>query len=118
MTREEEIKQTARKYFGDYLDGLKGEVLTVQQTFEDAAKWADEHPNLYNDEKYHTVKVSCLDELNRKAELYDVFLDKACEWLKSNMYEGTCEQILSKKPYPFMRDFINEFKQAMEGGAE
>ena len=42
-------------------------------------KWADEHPNLYNDEKYHTVKVSCLDELYRKAEMYDTFLEKACE---------------------------------------
>lgn len=41
-------------------------------------------------------------------------IEKACEWLKTNMYEGTCEQILSKKPYPFMQDFINEFKKAME----
>lgn len=43
-------------------------------------------------------------------------IDKACEWLRKNMYEGTCEQMLSKKPYPFMSDFINEFKQAMKGG--
>jgi hypothetical protein len=41
MTREEQIRQVARKYFDDYMDGLKGEVLTVEQTFEDAAKWAD-----------------------------------------------------------------------------
>ena len=45
-------------------------------------------------------------------------IDKACEWLRRNMYEGTCDQILSKKPYPFMKDFIEEFRQAMEGGAE
>ena len=56
--REEEIKQTARKYFGDYLDGLKGEVLTVQQTFEDAAKWADK-----------------------------TMIDNACKWFKNNWRE-------------------------------
>ena len=44
--------------------------------------WADANPNLYNDEKYHTVKVSCLDELNRKAASYDTFHDKACELLE------------------------------------
>lgn len=43
-------------------------------------------------------------------------IEKACEWLRNNMYEGTCEQMLSKKPYPFMSDFINELKQAMKGG--
>ena len=43
-------------------------------------------------------------------------IDKACEWLRNNMYEGTCEQMLSKKPYPFMSDYIEEFKQAMKGG--
>lgn len=42
-------------------------------------------------------------------------IDKACEWLRRNMYEGTCEQISSKKPYPFMKDFIEEFKQVMKG---
>lgn len=55
MTREEEIRQAARKYFDDYMDGLKGEVLTVEQTFEDAAKWADR-----------------------------TLIEKACEWLKLN----------------------------------
>lgn len=41
-------------------------------------------------------------------------IDKACEWLRNNMYEGTCEQMLSKKPYPFKRDFINDFKNAIK----
>ena len=40
-------------------------------------------------------------------------IDKACEWLKNNMYEGICEQILSKNTYPFMRDFIEEFRKAI-----
>lgn len=57
MTREEEIRQEARKYFDDYLNGLKGEVLTVQQTFEDAAKWADK-----------------------------TMIEKACDWLLKGGY--------------------------------
>lgn len=56
MTREEEIRQAARNYFDNYMDGLKGEVLTVQQTFEDAAKWADE-----------------------------IMIRKACEWMKNEI---------------------------------
>lgn len=36
--------------------------------------------------------------------------------MRNNMYEGTCEQILSKKTYPFIGNFIEEFKQAMKGG--
>lgn len=55
MTREEEIRQAAIKYFNDYMDGLKGEVLTVEQTFEEGAKWADR-----------------------------TLIEKACEWLKLN----------------------------------
>lgn len=77
----------------------------------EGAKWADEHPNLYNDEKYHTVKVSCLDELNRKAVLYDAFLEKACMWLSLNMtdinYMGMNGNLYKPK-------FIQNFKQAME----
>jgi hypothetical protein len=44
----------------------------------------------------------------------DVFIEKTCEWLKNNMYEGTCEQILSKNPYPFMSDFIEEFRKVIK----
>lgn len=117
MPRSKEIETAAFNYVNS--DAVPAENMHLSYgDFINGAKWADEHPNLYNDEKYHTVKVSCLDELNRKAELYDVFLDKACEWLRRNMYEGTCDQISSKKPYPFMKDFIEEFRQAMEGGAE
>lgn len=41
MTREEEIQEASRKYFDDYMDGLKGKILTVQKTFEEGAEWAD-----------------------------------------------------------------------------
>lgn len=71
-------------------------------------KWADEHPNLYNDEKYHTVKVSCLDELNRKAKLYDEFLEKACEWLNNNAEDFTIDGGLS------IENLIYSFKKEME----
>jgi hypothetical protein len=49
-----------------------------------------------------------------KVTTTDAFINKACEWMRNNMYEGTCEQILSKKTYPFVEDFIDEFKQAMK----
>ena len=72
------------------------------------AEWKDEQPKEINCGK--------VLQLRRGAykKGYDKAIEKACEWLKNNMYEGTCEQMLSKKPYPFMQDFINEFKNAME----
>ena len=67
MKREEQIKQQADKYIG-YSEDLGEDInITIERiAFIEGAKWADANPNLYNDEKYHTVKVSCLDELNRK----------------------------------------------------
>jgi hypothetical protein len=99
MTREEQIENFANsqvdcEFFDESL--YKGIII--------GAKWADEHPNLYNDEKYHTVKVSCLDELNRKAVLYDTFLEKACSILE-DMTDGR----LGKR-------FISEFKNKLEYG--
>ena len=63
-------------------------------------------------QKANEVGMYYFDQCNFQKQ---ALIDKTCEWLKANMYEGTCEQILSKKPYPFMSDFINEFKQAMKG---
>lgn len=105
MTREEEIRNNAIDYSFDednYLEyddcgDICGDREFIQKAFEFGAKWADEHPNLYNDEKYHTVRVSCLDELYRKSALYDEFLEKACEWLE-------CCAVVD----------IEEFKKAME----
>lgn len=74
-TREEQIEKAwLCKYF-------QSNHRYDEKSFKEGIEWADEHPNLYNDEKYHTVKVSCLDELNRKAQLYDEFLKKACDYL-------------------------------------
>jgi hypothetical protein len=120
MTREKQIRQAGIEYtiknrpmcigggaFSEVVDEMNR-----NHAFEEGAKWADEHPNLYNNEKYHTVKVSCLDELARKAALYDEFLDKACEWIKNNKS--------SYKVWSFgslhtdWDKFIREFRKAME----
>lgn len=77
-----------------------------------------------SDETYITTEPDCYTAAMSMAQWKDeqleaekqALIDKACEWLRNNMYEGTCEQMLSKKPYPFMSDFIEEFKQAMKGG--
>jgi hypothetical protein len=99
MIREEQIRQEIDYQlagsFGNYPEGY-------EEGFIEGAKWADANPNLYNDEKYHTVKVSCLDELNRKAKLYDeelvgmgklgmiwkekALLKKVYDWLDENWY--------------------------------
>lgn len=90
MTREEEINL--------YLKERNIPITSLEaNSIIEGIKWADEHPNLYNDKKYHTVKVSCLDELYRKATLYETFLEKACEWLED------CAVV-----------DIEEFKKAME----
>lgn len=39
-------------------------------------KWSDEHPNLLNNEKYHTVQVSVLDELYGKVKLYEELFEQ------------------------------------------
>lgn len=85
----------------------------IQKAFESGAKWADEHPNLYNDEKYHTVKVSCLDELNRKAVLYDTFLEKACEWWEQHTVDYDLYDIWNKD-YVSFKSLIMDFREAME----
>ena len=90
MTREEQINL--------YLKERNIPITSLEaNSIIEGIKWADEHPNLYNDEKYHTVKVSCLDELYRKSALYDAFVEKACEWLED------CAIV-----------DIDEFKKAME----
>lgn len=85
MTRKEEIKQASKKYFDDYLDGLKGEVLTVDQTFEDAAKWADE-----------------------------TMIKKACEWLNMNIIDYITEGSREGISLENQKQLIDDFRKAME----
>lgn len=102
MTREEQINL--------YLKERNIPITSLEtNSIIEGIKWADEHPNLYNDEKYHTVKVSCLDELVRNTVLYEEFLEKACGWLKDwdrkTMYE--LSMIMGS-------EFIKDFRKAME----
>ena len=94
MKRLEEIIEASIKY--NRLNMLTGDEFSEEmrefnrnKAFEDGAKWADEHPNLYNDEKYHTVKVSDLDRLYKKLELYEKYkkyFDIACAWVTNVLF--------------------------------
>jgi hypothetical protein len=102
MTREEQINL--------YLKERNIPITSLEaNSIIEGIKWADKHPNLYNDEKYHTVKVSCLDELNRKAKLYDTFLEKACEWLNNINTDNYMDSGVFQ-----MYNLVLDFKQAME----
>lgn len=92
MTREEQIRQASIEYTiknrpvcisGDAFSEVEDEI-NRNRAFEEGAKWADEHLNLCNDEKYHTVEVYGLDRLYKKAKLYDELLDKASEYIKNH----------------------------------
>lgn len=112
MTREKQIEEFANsqvdcEFFDDSL--YKGIII--------GAKWADEHPNLYNDEKYHTVKASCLDELNRKAVLYNDFLEKSCEYIRTHLWQNVDadnDPIVESIPNITLDDFIKDFKRYLD----
>lgn len=89
MTREEEILKKAKEEVWYIADTSQTKEEAVISGYCLGAKYADK-----------------------------TMIDKACEWLRRNMYEGTCDQISSKKPYTFMKDFIEDFRQAMKGGTE
>lgn len=114
--RSKEIETAAFNYVNS--DAVPAENMHLSYgDFINGAKWADEHPNFYNDEKYHTVKVSCLDELNRKAALYDAFIDKACKWLKENIDLVAMDTFNVRSGYHeivMMNFFEKKFRQAME----
>lgn len=111
MTRGEEIHKAAEEFaFSNKTE--TSDYHNAMNDFYYGAKWADEHPNLYNDEKYHTVKVSYLDELVRNTVLYEEFLEKACEWIENNKSSHQVWCFGS-----FITDwekFIREFRKAME----
>lgn len=104
MSREEQINL--------YLKGRNIPITSLEaNSIIEGIKWADEHPNLYNDEKYHTVKVSCLDELYRKSELYDTLLEKVCKYLKSLVFQEFASGPLERT---FSDEDIENFIKAME----
>lgn len=124
MSREKEIIEASINYTmkkrpnmlaGDRFSEEMRE-FNRNKAFEDGAKWADEHPNLYNDEKYHTVKVSDLDRLYKKLEVYEKYFDIACAWLEGRDSESELEYQYSEDGYTFFDNekFINDFRKAME----
>jgi hypothetical protein len=50
-----------------------------------------------------------LDELNRKAKLYDEFLEKTCEWLNNINTDNYMDSDVFQ-----MYNLVLDFKQAME----
>lgn len=123
MTREEQVIEAGIDFSlrtrpmcigGAAFDNVMRE-LNRNKSFEEGAKWADEHPNLYSDEKYHTVKVKDLDELNRKAKAYDKLILNTCEWLRDNMPipEDVVESCTNNSTW-YIEDFINNYRKAME----
>ena len=112
MTREEEINQKA-------ISEQRGlmESYDWRGGFISGAKWADEHPNLYNDEKYHTVKVSCLDELYRKSGLFDTFMEKACEYIRTHLWTNVDDDknpIIESVQNITLDNFIKNFKKYLD----
>lgn len=112
MSRKEEIlNQAAKEQFQLYQSP------EWRSGFISGAEWSDANPNLYNDEKYHTVKVSCLDELNRKAELYDVFLENACKYLMTHLWQNVDDDndpIIESVHNITLDNFIKDFKRYLE----
>lgn len=112
MARKEEILKQAIKEQSQLYQPPE-----YRTGFIDGATWADANPNLYNDEEYHTVKVSCLDELNRKAELYDVFLEMSCKYLNTHLWQSVDDDndpIIESVHNITLDNFIKDFKRYLE----
>lgn len=122
MKRSEEIIEASIEYtMKNKPNVLAGDMFSEEMKifnrnkhFEKGAKWADEHPNLYNNEKYHTVKVSDLDRLYKKLELYEKYFDISCAWLEGR--DSEMEYLYSVDEFVFFDNekFINDFRKAME----
>lgn len=108
MTREYDIKNAAWDYFQD-LDSHHFQLLPhcnpQTDAFEAGAKWADCHPNISEEEQ---VGLGGLGMMWQKKHL----IDKAFEWLCKNMTSTDYFGINGNISKP---DFIQKFKDAMEG---
>ncbi len=125
MTNEEKAQEIGEKCATIAMEMCSCEYECTQSALL-MAEWKDEQYKEREEGLRKTIDAldAKLQKANESGMYYfdkcniqkQALIDKACEWLRNNMYEGTCEQMLSKKPYPFMRDFIEEFKQAVKGG--
>lgn len=113
MTREEVIEKQAKEFIDNYMQScidyrslgyhqrktiLNVDLYKVEEVYEEAAKWADK-----------------------------TMIEKACEWLAKHIspeeiYDDETNEMpttyLTVNLHNNMLDFINAFRQAMEGGAE
>ena len=84
MTPREQIEKASKKYFDDYLNGLKGDTLTVTDTHKAGAEYG-----------------------------YNLAIENVVEWLCMNMtdalYLGAITKMTMSKP-----ELINNLKQAMK----
>lgn len=118
MTREEQILNKAIDYseteenFLEYDDcgDVCDDKIFVEKAFMEGAKWADENPNLNEEEK---VGLGELGMIWQKKHL----IDKACEWLEENVskysYVIKIEDTEYKKVH-FTDSLIEDFRKAME----
>lgn len=114
MTREKQIKQAGIEYTigtrpicigGGAFSKIVDE-MNRNRTFEEGAKWADEHPNLTEEEQ---VGMGGLGMIWQKKHL----IDEACEWLEQHL-----DEYYQYGPWSgysvHLPSLINDFKKAME----
>lgn len=114
MKREQEIRQASIEYtignrpmcIGGGAFSEIADELNRNKSFEEGAKWADEHPYLSEEEQ---VGFGGLGMMWQKKHL----IDKACEWLEQhnedyNMYDAWSGDYVSFK------SLIMDFRKAME----
>lgn len=109
MTREKQIKKQADIYTDDasnYTEWSNGwsdsnDIELIEKAFIEGAKWADEHPNISEEEQ---VGMGGLGMTWQKKAL----IDKACDWMKEALIDYWSGINADSS------NFINDFKRAME----
>lgn len=113
MTREKQIKKQADIYTDDASnyaewsdDGWSdtNDIELVEKAFIEGAKWADEHPNLSEEEQ---VGMGGLGMTWQKK----AFIEKACDWLDNVNTDNYMDSGIFQ-----MYDLIMDFKKAMLNG--
>ena len=108
MTREEQIIETAKSIYSPS-SGIP-QSLPMRVGFIEGAKWADEHPNLSEEEQ---VGMGGLGMIWQKKHL----IEKACKWLENELYsthDNCGYKITTSFDSVDKNEFIEYFKKAME----
>lgn len=112
MTREEEIEKASNKYIESYL------------------KSSNEYPLCDNRKRMSLIQVDLykMQKAFEKGmkEADKTMLDRACKWLAEHISPEEIYEYANETPtiyltvnlYDNMLDFINDFEQAMKGGAD